>query len=533
PTGPTGANGATGATGPQGPIGPTGPTGANGATGATGPQGPIGPTGPTGANGATGATGPQGPIGPTGPTGANGATGPQGPIGPTGPTGANGATGPQGPIGPTGATGSNGATGPTGPNWTITQFLFNANGTMNIQTSFPQNLTTSLGAWLTTGNTGTNVALHWIGTNDNVSFATRTNNIERLRVVNTGHVIHNKTTPSASDVFSVWASGTLGATSAIGADAINGYASGTGMGVYGENTGTGVGVYGNSTNSGSGVYGVNNINGTGVEGFNSATGIGVVGYNNATGFGGYFESVAGNTMGVYGYNSNVNGTAFIGGGNALPTLFYQPAGSGGSFNGRTYGVFGIAWGGNTLGTTAGGYFNDSLNAVQDYVAWVASYQGGTNYKIIGSGSVSTIVEDVNGNQVIMHAPEGPSPMFEDYGTGQLINGKAIIQLDPTFAKNIYVDDAHPLKVFIQLEGDCKGVYVFNKTGDGFEVKELDGGNSNISFTYHVVGHRADEYKHNILVSKYQDLRFAPFGGKPASGQVPKIPGQFGKQVKQK
>ena len=35
-----------------------------------------------------------------------------------------------------------------------------------------------------------------------------------------------------------------------------------------------------------------------------------------------------------------------------------------------------------------------------------------------------------------------------------------ITLDPLLVRNIYVDEKHPLKVFIQLEGDCKGIFVF-------------------------------------------------------------------------
>jgi hypothetical protein len=58
------------------------------------------------------------------------------------------------------------------------------------------------------------------------------------------------------------------------------------------------------------------------------------------------------------------------------------------------------------------------------------------------------------------------------GTGKLVNGKAHILIDPIFAKNIVVNEKHPIKVFIQLEGDCKGVYVANKSQNGFDVIEL-------------------------------------------------------------
>ena len=59
----------------------------------------------------------------------------------------------------------------------------------------------------------------------------------------------------------------------------------------------------------------------------------------------------------------------------------------------------------------------------------------------------------------MFAPEAPEVLFEDYGTGQLTNGSVKIDIDPIFEKNINIDEKHPLKVFIQLEGDCNGVFV--------------------------------------------------------------------------
>lgn len=190
----------------------------------------------------------------------------------------------------------------------------------------------------------------------------------------------------------------------------------------------------------------------------------------------------------------------------MPTSYYLTGGTGGSFNGQQYAIYGFAWGGNTT-ASAGGYFRDSVSAFQDVTVRVAAYVGGTQYKVIGTGTVSTIVKDVNNSEKVMFAPEAPEVLFEDYGKGQLVNGTAYIQLDPTYANNIVVNGKHDLRVFIQLEGDCNGVYVTNKTKNGFEVKELSGGTSNVKFSYHVVGNRADAYENGQLSSKYEDLRF--------------------------
>jgi hypothetical protein len=114
-------------------------------------------------------------------------------------------------------------------------------------------------------------------------------------------------------------------------------------------------------------------------------------------------------------------------------------------------------------------------------AYVGGYLNWTNYKINGTGSVSTIVDDLNEEPVNMFCPEAPEILFQDYGTGELVNGKAYIKMDPIFTKNIHVNEDNPIKVFVQLEGDCKDVYVTNKTAEGFEVVELQGGTSNVPF----------------------------------------------------
>jgi hypothetical protein len=108
----------------------------------------------------------------------------------------------------------------------------------------------------------------------------------------------------------------------------------------------------------------------------------------------------------------------------------------------------------------------------------------------------------------MFCPEAPEILFQDYGMGELVNGKAHIELDPILTNNIYIDDEHPMKVFIQLEGDCKGVYVTNKSATGFDVIELQSGTSNVPFSWTIVANRSDskDNQGNIL-SKHVGVRF--------------------------
>lgn len=542
-TGPTGANGSTGATGPTGIAGVTGPTGVNGATGPTGANGTTGATGPTGIAGATGPTGVAGVTGATGPTGANGTTGVTGPTGiagVTGPTGANGTTG------PTGLAGVTGATGPTGPTWTLSTITYNNNGTITLNGTPGSGgpISTTGGAWLTVGNTGTTPATNWIGTNDNQSWAWRTNNIERARIENGGRGTYNYI---GSGGFEIWGVGATGANN-VALLGFTDWNTANAMGIYGNSTGAGTSSAGyfynqNAANTGVCLTAYHEGNGNalfarnsgattfGVRATNanaSGTGMLVNGNNSAStylvgGSGGAFNGTA---IGLFAYGRTVaTGVGLLAAGNNVGTLYTPTGGAGVGATGLNWGVVGYATNNanvNPLGNqaggvgSAGGYFEVMSGGISTSWAYVGTTDGGLARKISGNGTVNTIVKDVNNKLVLLSCPEAPENLFQDFGTGKLVNGYAKITLDPTFSKNIEVSDKHPLRVFIQLEGDCKGVYVANKTQQGFEVRELDGGNSTVSFTWFVTANRANEVLNDGTVAKYAEERFAP-----AMGPLPK------------
>jgi hypothetical protein len=164
------------------------------------------------------------------------------------------------------------------------------------------------------------------------------------------------------------------------------------------------------------------------------------------------------------------------------------------------------------GLLYGGYFQGGVSA-QSYSYAGLKYNhnsaggGGTDYKVIGNGVASTIILDENKTPRIMFCPEAPEVLFEDYGVAKLNDGEAYITLDKILAASMKIDEKHPLKVFIQLEGDCNGVFVTDKSNTGFRVKELNKGNSNVSFSWHIVGSRADskDEKGNIN-SEFENLR---------------------------
>jgi hypothetical protein len=87
--------------------------------------------------------------------------------------------------------------------------------------------------------------------------------------------------------------------------------------------------------------------------------------------------------------------------------------------------------------------------------------------------------------------ESPEHWFEDFGTAKLKRGRAVIALDADFGKVITRD----YRVFLTPEGDCRGLYVRNRSAARFEVRELAGGKSNVAFSYRIVGRRRDIRRH--------------------------------------
>jgi hypothetical protein len=104
-----------------------------------------------------------------------------------------------------------------------------------------------------------------------------------------------------------------------------------------------------------------------------------------------------------------------------------------------------------------------------------------------SGTVSPSAQTAEGDQLKLYGVAFPENWFEDAGSGQLSGGSALIALDPAFAST--VNTGQPYHVFLTPNGDCRGLYVASKTAAGFEVRELGGGTSNISFDYRIMAKR--------------------------------------------
>jgi len=105
-----------------------------------------------------------------------------------------------------------------------------------------------------------------------------------------------------------------------------------------------------------------------------------------------------------------------------------------------------------------------------------------------TGSVSPVIPvDGGSKKVALSAIEAPEKWFEDAGSGQLSNGSAVVQLENLFGQAVNTGiDYH---VFVTPNGDCKGLYVSQKSATSFEVHELGGGTSSIAFDYRIMAKR--------------------------------------------
>jgi hypothetical protein len=293
--------------------------------------------------------------------------------------------------------------------------------------------------------------------------------------------------------------GVYGVNNVVGGYGVRGRSS-NGYGVFGESTNNwavhGVSsanhaVHGQSTD-GSGIYGTS-VNSYGVTG-SSTSSHGVYG-TSASGYGVYGMStnndgVHGETdegYGVYGVSTDWASAGVYG-------VCHSDAGRG--VWGYSEGIWGLGVFGTVNDDGAAGVCGSADNRIGvsgesvNYIGVRGYSEHGTavhaDGDMVATGSKPAQVKLDDGTLVRLFCEEAAEVYFTDYGESGLLGGKAHIELDPVFLQTVTIDDAHPMKVFIQVEGDCNGVYVTNKTSTGFDVVELQGGTSNIPFSYRVV-----------------------------------------------
>jgi hypothetical protein len=316
-------------------------------------------------------------------------------------------------------------------------------------------------AWLTNGNTLAGTEL--LGSTNAQPVKFYSNNIERMRINPTdGEVVVGATTSGLpGDMLCAVGNVTLPWP-------VNGYTSQNGGGVYGS-------VTGGATNF-SAVQGeyIGNGAGSGTYGANFGAGVGIT---SAGANGAYAGTLAAGGVGTKGLNNSLTGSSRMG----------------------VYGAYaGTAFGLGVVGIGFGGAIPSGNNdiAVVGWRANNANYSGYFNGNhVIANGTKTASVGTSQGNQ-LLYVTETPEVWFEDIGRARLVNGQATVELDPLFLETVFIDEEHPMHVFIQMEGESNDVYTVPGT-TSFKVKERNGGTSDAAFSYRIMAKRLNFQDHRF------------------------------------
>ncbi len=205
-----------------------------------------------------------------------------------------------------------------------------------------------------------------------------------------------------------------------------------------------------------------------------------------------------NPCGLYS-ELNVTNSALGGWHNAIQS--YSNRGTTTGNPGYTTGIYGVANSQNedAFGITAVTYCNNATRAggyfaafnyagTSQAYAYVGSTVGGTARKIIGTNSVSEIIPTENHGRITLTCPESPEYWYQDYGTVDIINGKAHVDLDPILKDIIFVNDSNPIRVFCTPVNLLyfNGVTVMNQTSTSFDLVELNGGEHSGKLYYQII-----------------------------------------------
>jgi hypothetical protein len=377
-----------------------------------------------------------------------------------------------------------------------------------------------------------------------------------------------------------WATSTTCATSAVCAEYVNTYASAPGgVAIHGEANG-GIGVRGTSVKN-TGFYGASgsgNFTAPGVEGESTN----VTGSDAAAGFGLSLLQPKGNapSYGIvsYGQIYGVIGDALKGSGD--PSTPYSGVYAGDESGVSSYNAALIAKSGTQVGVLAesngtptdgvmgeepigvyavadpnsnsrlstsiaveaesASFPVEAYNSKTEAIVDLAS-PGDLIYGCVGFAPpcAGEIVVDGSGNEFLSgslttnsaafvrkagrsgttrlaYGAETAVPEIEDVGEATLTNGRAFVPLDAALADSIDMRRAY--HVFVTPDGDCKGLYVAQRSSTGFLVRELGGGRSTLDFEYRVVAKPIGEDGARLALAPPIERR-AP-AGRHRAGRMP-------------
>jgi hypothetical protein len=322
-------------------------------------------------------------------------------------------------------------------------------------------------------------------------------------------------------------SGVLGSNTASGTAIFGTNTADGNAAIFGENGGSGPGVYGVSLGSNAQSYRAGVV-GSGIIGvFGRGIDTALFGQGLSSGATGVFGGAV-SGIGVYGTTSTpTGGQAAVLGVNSGPgpgVVGFSAGGpglSGGTGTGMGLAGIAASTGNGVVGQSAGG------NAVTGIATGASNLAGlfqGPVWITGGlavMGAKNAVVRGADGDLHRLYCVESPESWFEDFGSGQLSTGTAIVQLDPGFAEVVKTEQYH---VYALPNGDCKGLYVSNKTPTSFTVHELQGGTSSIAFDYRIVAKRKDiEGTRLEHVDEPPTVQLLKLPELPATPPIPPVP----------
>ncbi|NQY07189.1 MAG: hypothetical protein HRT68_13620 [Flavobacteriaceae bacterium] len=340
--------------------------------------------------------------------------------------------------------------------------------------------------WDLSGNPGTTPGTNYVGTSDAQDLQLRTNGAQRMTIGATnGNVgIGGTGAPIAVklDVDGGAGDGVFGHSNNVG-------------GYLGYETNITIGLPGNTqTLSGSGVYANNPAAGyTSV--FAQSTGSATVaaGIQYSDVWMGNYAYVDNSQVGYNPYGSYIQlnkNEATTGGNHAGLGVITTREASGNP--GYTIGAIIATVPGAISGTQTEDSYGALINATADseyaigaefagiggaggYIVTIAD--DWNNRKVQGTGTVSEVIPTKNHGRVTLTCPESPEYWYQDYGTVEMVNGKATIILDQILADIIIVDEQNPIRVICTPVGmpNFNGVTIMSQSRDTVELLELNGG----------------------------------------------------------
>ena len=392
-------------------------------------------------------------------------------------------------------------------------------GTLNVLSGNSQTLKTNYaaGVWGDTDGNNNGLAAGVIGTADNHSAGVFQNTSTTYQTIYADNTAAGTSASSGNFPTAIFAttSGNYGNSvnayaTGLNARALVGIASNNGStAIYGESDGAvngstdPIGVKGTATGSdGDGMV----ADETGASGgyglYAHASGV----YDSARGFGAGVYALGNNGYGVLGVDGGVSslgtntanafGAAGVWGDTNVPytsSAFTSLAGVAGTAENNYAGYF--ANDSSTIlastvyientSTTSGAYVFQTIGNVGT-AGNSCTIDGKSNLSC--SGTVSAVIKAADGaHSVETYAVQSPENWMEDFGTGTLERGVAVVKIDPAFADTVSANAEY--HVFLTPKGDSEGLYVINETPTSFEVRESKGGTSSLSFDYRIVAKR--------------------------------------------